>query len=768
MRQMTPRRISSRILVLAGVSLLAFLTVTTRTAAQGGQEAYERVCAACHGRQGQGQVAPALVPFARGDQDLLRIVRVGTGNMMTGFSAADIGDAEIRAIAEYLRGLGKASGAPQAAQPPAAAGGAVTFGQAPSAAAPPVPDAPQSSRESRMMEWPYVGADPSNTRYSPLADVTPENVGRLAIAWRWRPEERPLPEFGTVPGNFTATPIMIDNVVYVSTNYNRVAALDAETGTVKWVYDPRAYDLGMPLLAGGFRHRGVTAWRDPEDGNKLRIFLVSRYRLYSLDAETGRPVSSFGDSGVVDTSKDLSWRINPTHFEMNAAPAIYKDLVILGSSIGDNLLYRKTPPGDVRAYHVRTGKLVWRWSSIPQSPSEVGADTWEKESWRDAGQIENWPGVTVDEQAGLVFIPTGNPGNLYYGGARPGDNLFAETLIAVDASTGKRKWHYQLVHHGLWDYSLPTQSMLMQLDVDGRKIDAVTQLTKHGMVFVFDRITGKPVWPIEERPVPQSNVPGERTAATQPFPTRPPPVNPQGVTLDDAFDLTPELQAAARSEMQKYRLGPLFTPPSLEGSLVRPGPGGTVSWGGGSFDPQTGMLYVKTSNSLGMVRLQKYDRATTKNPLARFSDHDWVGYELIGGRTTFMDGLPLNKPPYGFLVAIDMNRGEMAWRVPLGLGEAELRKHPALQNVKLPERLGTPGTPGSIVTGGGLVFVGGGDEAFFAFDKRTGREVWHQPLPRRTSGTPMTYRSRNGRQFILITTGSGSDQELIAFALPEK
>jgi quinoprotein glucose dehydrogenase len=299
----------------------------------------------------------------------------------------------------------------------------------------------------------------------------------------------------------------------------------------------------------------------------------------------------------------------------------------------------------------------------------------------------------------------------------------------------------------------------------GKTLDAVAQLTKVGMCFLFERESGKPVFEVEERPVPQSDVPGERSAARQPFPTRPPPVSPQGVALDDAFDLTPELKAAAQKEIQKYRIGPIFTPPSLEGSLVRPGPGGTVSWGGGSFDPETSMLYVKTSNSLGNLRLRKYDPATTRNPQARFADADWVGYELINGSTSFADGLPLNKPPYATLVAFDMKRGEIAWQVPFGFGEDSIRRHPALKGVTLPERLGTPGTPGSIVTRGGLVFAGGGDQALFAFDKKTGQELWFARLPRRTTGTPMTYRAASGRQFVVIATGSGGDQELIAFAL---
>ncbi len=297
---------------------------------------------------------------------------------------------------------------------------------------------------------------------------------------------------------------MLDDTVYVSSNYNRVAALDAETGAERWVFDLRAYKDGMPALGGGFRHRGVTTWRD---GDRLRIFLASRFRLFCLDAITGNVVDSFGDNGVIDLSQDLIWPIDRSHFEFNAAPVMYKDLVIVGSAVGDRVIYRRTPPGDVHAYDARTGALAWSFHTVPQE-GEFGSQTWENEAWRHTGATNVWTGVTVDEANELVFLPVGNSTNVHYGGQRLGDNLFAESLVALDANTGVRDWHFQIVHHGVWDYDLPTQPMLMSITVDGRPIDAVTQLTKQGLVFIFDRTTGEPVWPVEERAVPQSNVPG--------------------------------------------------------------------------------------------------------------------------------------------------------------------------------------------------------------------------------------------------------------------
>ena len=360
---------------------------------------------------------------------------------------------------------------------------------------------------------------------------------------------------------------MIGGVLYVSTPYNRVVALEAETGAQIWSYDPRTIEDGQPPNGTGYVHRGIAAWRD---GGRLRLFLNTRYRLICLDAETGKPITSFGTDGIVDLSQGLIRPIEKLHYTNTSPPVVYKDLVILGNGVGDRLAYKNDPPGDVRAFNARTGKQVWSFHTIPQQ-GEFGNDTWQGDSWKVAGHTNVWAPMTLDERRGLLYLPVSTPSNDFYGGARHGANLFAESLVCLDANTGTRKWHFQITHHGVWDYDLASPPNLVTLTVRGRKVDAVVQLTKQSLVFVFDRVTGKPIWPIEERPVPQSDVPGEQTSPTQPFPTRPAPLLPLGVSLDDAFDLTPELKAAAQAEMKKYRLGPLYTPPSLEGTIMRPG-----------------------------------------------------------------------------------------------------------------------------------------------------------------------------------------------------
>jgi quinoprotein glucose dehydrogenase len=583
---------------------------------------------------------------------------------------------------------------------------------------------------------------------SAQVQIDRKSVHSLQKAWEWRTGEKPMEAYGTRPGMFEATPVIADNVLYLSTPYNRVVALAADTGRELWSYDPKAYEDGQVPNGTGFVHRGVALWRDSVSG-RLRVFMNSRYRLICLDAGTGKPVQEFGDNGVASLLQGARWEVNPKHYTNTSPAVVYKDLVIVGNGVADRLVYKKDPPGDVHAFDARTGRLAWTFHTVPMR-GEFGRDTWEQGSADYTGHTNVWAPMSLDAERGLLYLPLSTPSNDFYGGRRHGANLFADSIVCLDAATGKRKWHYQLVHHGLWDYDMPSPPTLVTITVKGKKLDAVVQLTKMGFVYVFDRVTGKPVWPIEEHGVPASEVPGEKAWPTQPFPTRPPAITRQGVSLDDAFDLTPELKAEAQAELKKYRLGPMFTPPSIEGTLMLPGIIGGANWGGGAFDTETGMLYVKTSNVPAVARVVPDAGA---------------GY-ILAERTsaTFHDGLPLLKPPYGHMTAVNLNTGDIAWQVPFG-DDAQLRRHPALKGVKLPDKLGVAGVQGTILTKGGLLFAGGGDTALHALDRQTGEDLWTYPLPRRTTGTPMTY-STGGRQYVVIATGTGADATLVAFALP--
>ena len=616
------------------------------------------------------------------------------------------------------------------------------------------------SADRAPVDWPFWGGDPGSAHYSKLADINTGNVAQLRQAWLWKTGETELKEYGTRPGMFENTPVVIENVMYVTTPYNKVIALDSEKGTVLWSYDPKSYVDGQPPNGTGYVHRGISIWRDARAGNQPRIFLNTRYRLISLDAKTGQPVNTFGDNGVVDLSQGLVWQINKMHYTETSPPVVYKDLVIVGNGVGDRLAYKNDPPGDVRAFDARTGKRVWSFHTIPQA-GEFGNDTWGNDSWKFTGHTNVWAPFTLDERRGLLYLPVSTPSNDFYGGNRPGNGLFGEALVCLDANTGTRKWHFQIVHHGLWDYDLSSPPVLATITVDGKKIDAVVQLTKEGFAFVFDRVTGKPVWPIEERPVPASDVPGEQASSTQPFPTKPPAFSPQGVTLDDAFDLTPELKAEAQTEMKKYRLGPLFTPPSLQGTLGRPGIIGGANWGGGAFDPETGMLYIKTTNSPAIFRVKQTDHSAA-NPRAAEVDAEWSGD--LGAQATFHGRLPLTKPPYGHVSAIDLNHGTIAWQQPFG-DWPELRANPVLKGVTLPPQLGIAGPQGGIVTKGGLFFVGGEDMSLHGIDKTNGKDLWQGPLGGRSYGVPMTYRTHSGHQFVVIAVGQGTEASIVAFAL---
>jgi quinoprotein glucose dehydrogenase len=609
-----------------------------------------------------------------------------------------------------------------------------------------------------QVEWPYYGGDPGNSKYSQLTDINPGNLARLQIAWQWKHWETPLPEYGSSPGFFESTPLMLDGVLYVTTPYNNIAALDAETGKELWRFDGEGYKLGQVLSGSGFKLRGTAFWRD---GGKLRMFLNSRHRLFSLDAQTGKPVGTFGDNGAASLTEGLPRISEIKHATQSSPPVVFKDLVIVGSQIPDRV-QMPDPMGYVQAFNARTGKRVWTFSVIPQSAKDPGADSWENGSWRNSGHANVWAPMALDEARGLLYVPTSTPSSDYYGGQRPGANLFAESLVCLEASTGKIKWYFQTVHHGLWDYDNPAPPNLVTITVDGRRVDAVAQVTKQGFTYVFDRVTGKPVWPIVERPVTtSSNVPGEKPYPTQAIPSKPPAFVDQGLSLEDANNLTPEIHAMAQEQMRKFRLGPLFTPPSLEGTLQRPSQSGGANWGGAAFDPETGYLFVRAANAIGLNRLAKNDGS---DPLVAV---DYSNVFTGGGESvTLPGGLPLNSPPYAVLTATDLNKGEIAWKVPLGEGTSLIRDHPLLKGVKLPDRLGSPNSRGgAMVTRSRLVFIGGGDGYLYAFDTKTGKELWRGKVPYDNAAVPMTYRTRSGRQFLVVATGTGTNNALVAFSL---
>jgi len=626
--------------------------------------------------------------------------------------------------------------------------------------------APPDGRSERWSaspaDWAAYGGDAAGTRYSSLASITRENVDRLRVAWTWSTGDvpvpapmRPIPGQDVRAGSFEVTPLVIADTMYLSTPYNRVVALDAATGEEIWSYDPGTVEWGKPPNGTGLVHRGVAVWTG---GGRRRVFLNTRWRLIALDAATGEVVETFGDHGEVDLTERLLWHTNRLHYTQTSPPVVFEDLVIVGNGVWDGFVYPNDPPGDIQAFDARSGAPVWSFNPIPQR-GEFGNETWEDGSWRVKGHTNAWAPMTVDVERGLLYAPMGTPSGDYYGGDRKGDNLFAETLLCLDARTGERVWHFQTVHHGLWDYDLPGAPVLYTAHLEDRDVDAVAVAGKTGFVYAFDRVDGTPIWPIEERPVPQSDVPGERTSRTQPFPTRPPAFSRQGVTAADLVSLTPRLHAMALAATQGFRLGPLFAPPSLEGTLGAPGIIGGGNWGGSAVDPETGYLYVKATEGAALFKLAPAD---TTRVVATWD----IDRSLRGA--TSVEGIPILDPPYGTVTAIDMNRGEIVWQEPVG-DDAGVRDHPLLAGVALPERLGVAGAPGPIVTGGGIVFVSGGADVLTALDAATGARLWEGVLPARGYANPMTYATRDGRQFVAIATGGGADGgTLVVFALPER
>ena len=618
--------------------------------------------------------------------------------------------------------------------------------------------------QGRPVEWREYGGDPGAMKYSALADIHRGNVTGLREVWRWHTGERRDSALRVRPGYFEATPLMIGDTLYFSTPYNQVMALDAATGRELWRHDPRAVDAGQPPNGMGFVHRGVASW---SDGRSRRIFLNTRWRLLALDAATGKPVPAFGTNGEIDLTAGLGRRINRLHYTNTSPPVIWRDLVILGNGVADRLTYRGDPPGDVQAFDARTGRRVWSFDPIPK-PGMFGNETWEDSSWARVGHTNVWAPFTVDTARGLVFLPVSTPGNDYYGGARKGDNLFAESLVVLDARNGRRVWHFQTVRHGLWDFDLPGPPLLATIERNGRREDVVAVAGKTGFLYVFDRVTGTPRWPIEDRPVPTSDVPGERAAATQPFPTWPRPFSRQGISEADLLDYTPALRAMALDAVRPFRLGPLFTPPSLQGTVTLPGVIGGAGWGGGAFDPVTGLYYVKANNAPALHRLAPPRRSETNDAAYSFSPGASLGIAASPGdrfEPEVGGTVPILKPPYGTLTAIDLWSGEHRWQVTVG-DWPRVRSHPLFQGLDLPP-VGVVGSPGPIVTAGGLVFLTGGGTVLFAFDAATGEERWRAELGAFGYSVPMTYRTSAGRQFVVIATG-GEDEPgaLVAFALP--
>jgi quinoprotein glucose dehydrogenase len=659
-------------------------------------------------------------------------------------------------------------------------------------------------------EWRTYGGDLGNTRYSPLDQVDAANFDKLEVAWRFKADNLgPTKEY-----TLQSTPLMVDGLVYSTAGSRRaVVALDAATGELLWMHRLDEGERGKvaPRQLSG---RGLAYWKS---GNDARVIYVTPgYELVALDARTGTPVKGFGNGGIVDLKQNDDQEIDPLNGEigLHATPVVAKDVILVGAAhrTGANPKSMRNVKGYVRAFDVRTGKRLWIFHTIPL-PGEFGTESWLKGSAEYTGNTGVWAQISVDEELETVYLPVEEATGDYFGANRPGDNLFGESLVAVDLYTGKRKWHYQLVHHGIWDNDIPCAPILIDVTVDGKRVKAVAQPTKQAFLYVFDRVTGKPVWPIEERPVPQGDVPGEWYSPTQPFPTKPPAYDRQGVTADDLIDFTPELRKKALDVASWHKLGPLYTPPVVSriegplGTLMAPSQDGGTNWPGGSFDPDTGVLYVASGGSVvskGLIA-----------PLSGQSDMAYVegnavtgprtsggsGSAAGGGRSEFqasggkpaaaidpargepkialsVEGLPLLKPPYGSITAIDMSRGEILWKVAHGETPDDIRNHPLLKGLAIP-RTGQAGVPapGQLVTktlliAGERLYTttpsGETGAMLRAYDKASGREVGAVYMPAPQSGSPMTYLYRGEQYLVVAISGAQYSGELLAFKLPKR
>ena len=613
------------------------------------------------------------------------------------------------------------------------------------------------AQSDRVVEWPYYGGNSYAQHYSPLDQINASNVGELEVVWRWS-----AANFGPRPeARSQITPLMIDGVLYATAGTTRsIVAIDARTGETIWVWRPNEgerFDAAPRKMSG----RGVAYWTDG-DGDRRIITVTPGFHLAALDAETGRPIESFGDDGIVDIMDYVRGPEDNVIIGSTSPPMVVNNVIIVGPAhgVGARPNSKEQTKGDIQAFDVRTGRRLWTFHTIP-AEGEFGYDTWLERSAEYTGNAGAWGPLSADAELGMVYIPVEAPTGDFYGGPRPGNNLFGNSLVALDIETGERVWHYQLIHHDIWDWDNPTAPILLDVTIDGRPVKAVVQTTKQAFAYAFNRETGEPLWPIEEVPVAPSDVPGEWTAPTQPKPTRPAAYDRQGVSVDDLIDFTPEIRAAALAEIEGLRLGPMFTPASLtnapdgtRGTLMLPNYGGGTNWEGGAADPETGYLYVP-SNTSPAVASVRADPGTD------------VGYTFVAGQVPQPLGLPLVKPPWSRITAIDMNTGEHAWMVPNGATPEEIANNPALTGVELPQTGGF--TRAMLLVTKTLLFAGegwNGAPVIRALDKATGATIAEVTLPGATGAKPMTYML-DGRQYLVVSIGQPGPAELVALALPD-
>jgi quinoprotein glucose dehydrogenase len=601
-------------------------------------------------------------------------------------------------------------------------------------------------------DWPFYGNDPGGRRFSLLTDINRSNVSRLKIAWTFRTGDAYQPK-ESKPTAFEATPLYIDGTLYVSTPLGRVIALDPITGIQRWAYNPQVdKDKGY----GDYASRGVSSWAAP-NGSGRRIFVATiDARLIALDAATGRLCAAFGDNGIVDLRQGL--RIAPHYYsdyEETSPPAILGNTIVVGSAIADNG-WAEQASGEVRAFDVQTGKLRWSWDPIPQRPGDPGAQTWRNGSAARTGAANAWSVIAADPDRNLVFLPTGSASPDYYGGERLGDNLYANSVVALRADTGEVIWHFQTVHHDLWDYDVATPPLLFDLKKDGATIRAIAIGSKTGNLFILNRDNGKPIFGVEERAVPKSDVPGEVASPTQPFPLKPAPVTPQKMTAADAWGVDESDRQWCRDQISGLRTEGIFTPPSVNGTLYMPGYVGGQNWGGMTFDPIHNLLIVPESRLAAEVKLiARADFESARDSRGRKLNGDWefapqrgTPYGIMRRFLLSPKGLPCNAPPWGTLLAIDATTAEKRWEVPLG------RLYAGKDRPATPNEWGSVVLGGPISTAGGLVFQAGTlDNAIYAFDVETGKRLWRGDLPTSARATPMTYQGRDGKQYLVISAG---------------